>query len=114
MKTNYKRVSTAIALQIMMKVYSPIIKFYKEMVKNECYDYSSKCKKYVVRGLNELRDNKIDMFLNDDYTFTLDKVSEDIVAIHNKYIDVCGNSLFVALSKVFECLLKDINKIWSC
>ena len=105
-----KRVATFIAFKMMQSVYSPLMKFFKEMVKNQCVDYIDKYFDYLNNGLVAMHSCKMDYFINFDQTYTLNIVSKDICKLYGDHYHKCGTSFYEALETIFKCLLSDSAK----
>lgn len=105
-----KRVSTVIAFRMMQSVYSPLMKFFKEMVKNDCTEYIDMYFDYLNKAIVNMHQNKMDYFVSFDKTYTLNVVSKDICYLYGKYYHKTGDAFYQALERLFYCVLSDSHK----
>ena len=105
-----KRVGALIAFKMMQSIYSPLMKFFREMVKNECIEYIDQYFDYLNNGLIAMHSCKMDYFVQFDKTYTLNIVSKDICHLYGQYYHKCGIAFYQAIEKIFECLLSDSHK----
>lgn len=106
----YSKVPLVVAINMMNHIYTPIMRFYREMAKNQTFNYCSMCKTYVLKSFNACMAKNREFFILNDWTYTLDKVSDDVVGIVDKYFKKFGDSLWYALAKLFDCIRNDLNK----
>ena len=110
-KTKYNKVPLVVAIQIMTHIYTPLLNFYKEMAKNGCYSECTMCKTYALKSFNACKEKNSDFFILNEWSYTLDKISDDVIRLTDKYFGKFGESLWLAIAKVFECCRNDMYKV---
>lgn len=108
MKTNR---AVIIGFRLMQSVYSPLLKFYKEMKKNECDYYIGLFYIFLNDGLNACLNKDITYFSTYNKTITINNVCKDIVKIYDKYKKDFSDTYFNALNRLLECVKRDCEKL---
>lgn len=104
------KVSVVCAFRIMQSVYSPLIKFYKEMEKNGQDDYIALLNKFCLVGRDKALENNIDFFKDVDMSYTINVVSKNIVKLYDIYNKDYGDNFLGAIASILGHVFKDCNK----
>lgn len=110
-RTKYNKVPLVVAIQLMNRIYTPILNFYKEMVKNQRFGECTMCKKYTLDSFNACMKQDRQFFIFKEYSYTLDTVSDNVIYLLDKYHQKFGERLWLALAKIFECTRNDMYRI---